>query len=305
VPIASDTVKEGDETFFVDLSNPRGGPTIGVGRATGTIVDDSVPSLGIDGPWVSEEDGSASVRVYLTAPYSQPITVYYQNSDGTATSGANADYTPSFGPLTFQPGQTELSFAVPITNDRAFESTGQTEQFNVSVSAADARIGLPTTNKAFVYQLYSDLLQRPVDPDGLAAWASALGQTLTPHQVAVAVLGSGEYLTRVITGYYNSYLLRAPDTSGMTQWLSLLPHADVEQEDLQVDMLASLEYYNHPLKGKHSNAEFVRSLYQDVLRRPADSYGLSYWTNALSSGALTRAQVAILNLTPRERVEGR
>jgi hypothetical protein len=45
-------------------------------------------------------------------------------------------------------------------------------------------------------------------------------------------------------------------------------------------------------QAKRDNANYVTGLYSEILRREPDLNGLTYWTDRLNSGALTREQVA-------------
>jgi hypothetical protein len=62
---------------------------------------------------------NALFTVTLSAPVSQPVTVRYVTSDGTALAGS--DYQGSAGTLTFAPGQTTATITVPVTGDRVAE----------------------------------------------------------------------------------------------------------------------------------------------------------------------------------------
>lgn len=87
---------------------------------------------------------NASFTVTLSAPSSQPVTVRYLTSDGTAAAGS--DYTASTGTLTFAPGQTTATIAIPVRGDRLAEAN---EAFSVrlveptNASIADA-VGVGT-----------------------------------------------------------------------------------------------------------------------------------------------------------------
>jgi hypothetical protein len=78
VPVLPDTIDEPDETFTVNLANPRGGlvgPLIIKGSGTGTIVDNDVPRP--DSPQVSVTDSSAdgfTAHVELPRPVFVPFT---------------------------------------------------------------------------------------------------------------------------------------------------------------------------------------------------------------------------------------
>jgi hypothetical protein len=60
----------------------------------------------------------AVFTVTLSAPSSQPVTVYYATADGTATAGSNNDYVPISGTLTFAPGETTMTITVVINPDK-------------------------------------------------------------------------------------------------------------------------------------------------------------------------------------------
>jgi hypothetical protein len=55
----------------------------------------------------------AVFTVSLSAPCSQPVTVYFATADGTAKAGDN-DYVPISGTLTFAPGETAMTITVVV-----------------------------------------------------------------------------------------------------------------------------------------------------------------------------------------------
>ncbi len=88
---------------------------------------------------VSEAGGSVTITVNLSASTSTTVTVNYATSDGTANAGS--DYTTASGVLTFSPGQTSQTFAVPITNDATPEVD---ETVNLTLSSpSGATLGSP------------------------------------------------------------------------------------------------------------------------------------------------------------------
>lgn len=72
----------------------------------------------------------AVVTASLAAPSSEPVTVPYATSDGTADS---TDYVPASGTVTFAPGQTEVRVPVMIKGDALDEPD---ETFFVDVDGA-------------------------------------------------------------------------------------------------------------------------------------------------------------------------
>ena len=148
VPVLDDSEEEGDETFTVRLSDV-GNATLVDPEGTGTIRDDDaddddpddgadgpsspsgLPALVIDDVTVAEDGGSAPFTVSLSRPTSGAVTVAYETSDWTATAGS--DYTATSGSLTFAPGETRKTIAVPVLADDEEEGD---EIFTVRLSDA-------------------------------------------------------------------------------------------------------------------------------------------------------------------------
>ena len=103
VQVLGDNVSEPSETFLVNF-NASGGAT-GSGQAIGNIIDDDgTPTLTIDDVTVSAGVGisQAVFTVTLSGAVSQPVTVGFATSDGSAVAGE--DYLVSSGNLQFTPG---------------------------------------------------------------------------------------------------------------------------------------------------------------------------------------------------------
>jgi ribosomal protein L35AE/L33A len=140
VPVLGDVIDEADETFTVTLSSPTNA-TLGSATGVGTIVDDDTATISINDASVTEGNtGSVNAvfNVTLSTPSSQTVTVQAQTANGTATAGS--DYTAT-GPvtLTFAPGQTSQSFAVPVLGDTIDEAD---ETFVVNLSGATGGVSI-------------------------------------------------------------------------------------------------------------------------------------------------------------------
>lgn len=81
------------------------------------------PALSLLGD-VSQPEGNGpstfSFTVTLAEATRLPVTVAYATADGTATAGS--DYTAASGKLTFAPGETSKTIAVPIIGDTVVEA---------------------------------------------------------------------------------------------------------------------------------------------------------------------------------------
>jgi hypothetical protein len=133
VPVAGDTVDEGDETLSLTLNTPVNAPILD-GTGVGTITDnDPTPSLTINDVSVTEGDTgavSATFVVTLSAVSGRVVTVNYATADGGAV--APQDYAAITGALTFSPGETSKLIAVSVSGDLADEPN---ETFQVNLSA--------------------------------------------------------------------------------------------------------------------------------------------------------------------------
>ena len=87
----------------------------------------NAPEITIDNATVTEGNTgttNATLTISLSAPSSQTVTVQYATVDGNATAAGN-DYQPTSGMLTFAPGVTSLTVAVPVVGDRLGEGYGE------------------------------------------------------------------------------------------------------------------------------------------------------------------------------------
>src|SRR6187401_772657 len=117
-------------------------------QATPGAVDAATAGLAVDGlaaapvlPTLTIADasiveGSArgatlSFTVSLSQPASEPVTVHYATSDGTATDGF--DYSGKTGRLIFAAGETSKVIRVAVTGDSAVEAS---ESLTVTLSGA-------------------------------------------------------------------------------------------------------------------------------------------------------------------------
>lgn len=141
VQILDDTLVELDETFSIELRNPvdvvPGDPLVI------TIVDNDLATVRFAAErfTASEGAGSGQLEVVLSAPSGQTVTVGYAATNGTAVAGI--DFIPVAGLLTFLPGQTTQTIAVPILDDLEDEFT-ETVLVRLT-NATNATLGLPST----------------------------------------------------------------------------------------------------------------------------------------------------------------
>jgi hypothetical protein len=118
VAILVDTLDEANESLTLTLSGAVNANVGGNSPATLSIVDDDDPPT-VDFAsatyTVGEGDGTKLIGVQLNVPSGRTVGVNYATSDDTAQAGQ--DYTTADGTLTFDPGDTLQTFAVPILED--------------------------------------------------------------------------------------------------------------------------------------------------------------------------------------------
>ncbi|MDP2246487.1 MAG: Calx-beta domain-containing protein, partial [Nitrosomonadales bacterium] len=125
VPIANDTIYEGNETFNVNL-NSATNATIADGLGIGTIIDnDAAPTISSVSAASVTEGGNLVHTVTLSNASSTPTTFAYSLSGTTATAGTDFSTTASFnngvslsgGILTVPAGVTSFTVTYATIDD--------------------------------------------------------------------------------------------------------------------------------------------------------------------------------------------
>ena len=135
ITINGDTMPEGNETFFANLSSPVG-LTIADSQGVATILDDdtpALPSISINDISITEGNSgtrAATFTLSLSAAASSPVSVSYATANGTASAGS--DYLAATGTVTLAAGVTSQSFSITINGDTAVEAD---ETFSVNLSS--------------------------------------------------------------------------------------------------------------------------------------------------------------------------
>ncbi|HZG08887.1 MAG TPA: Calx-beta domain-containing protein [Allosphingosinicella sp.] len=133
VTVNGDQVREGNETFFVNVTNIAGAAA-GDTQGQGTILDDDTPALSIAD--VSQAEGNAGATVFsfvVTLDRPAPaggVTFDIATQDSSAAAGS--DYIArSLTAVTIPEGATSYTFDVTVNGDTAVESD---ETFLVNIS---------------------------------------------------------------------------------------------------------------------------------------------------------------------------
>src|SRR5438094_1861024 len=106
----------------------------------------------------------------------------------------------------------------------------------INVNAGDA-------NHRYVAQLYLDLLQRTVDPSGLAFWGGLLDAgTLTRTQVVQGIENSQEFRIVEVNTAFQTLLKRSADAAGLNAFVPFLTNGGTVPQ-LEAVLLGSSEYF--------------------------------------------------------------
>lgn len=176
VAITGDTLNEADENFFINVSGVSNA-TVGDSQALITITnDDALPSLSVGDVSLTEGNSgttSAVFTVTLSPVSGQAVSVNYATADNTATQPA--DYGNTFGTLTFAPGTTTQTIAVPVVGETAPEAN---ETYFVNLSGAT---NATIADAQGIGTITNDDVPVTVNPATLpnGAVAAAYSQTIT------------------------------------------------------------------------------------------------------------------------------
>lgn len=161
---------------------------------------------------------------------------------------------------------------------------------------------VPQANGAYVTWLYTHILGRAADADGLAHWTSALGSAdISRAQLALALVDSGEKLqadasnqlafgatdVAVLIRMYHALHDRAPDLDGLNFWIDR-SEAGLSLADIADGFIAGTE-----TTAGLDDAAFIGQLYRTALEREATATELADWSGLLAQGYVDRGDVLL------------
>ncbi len=152
---------------------------------------------------------------------------------------------------------------------------------------------LVASSETFVRQQYLDFLDRDPESAGLSGWVNALDAGLPRASLIERFMDSGEFFFKgkFIAQIYLGLLTRDADFSGFRGWLEVLL-TGVSHEQIVEWFLDSAEFTNR-FGSSLTNSQFIERMYNNVLLRSTAPGELNFWVEQLTTGQLTRAQVAL------------
>jgi hypothetical protein len=139
--------------------------------------------------------------------------------------------------------------------------------------------------------VYPALLGRPLDTPGLQFWGKVLETGGTYEQVKAGIFGSQEYFNRVgdtfpnfLNGVFQSQLGRAPTVAEVATYTTLFGQTGGDRTAVAQQILNSDAAHQVALNG----------VYQEILTRPLDPTGSTFWVNAIRGGTIDTALAGVV-----------
>ncbi|MCR9125855.1 MAG: DUF4214 domain-containing protein [Rhodobacteraceae bacterium] len=275
-------------------------------------------ALGIWSPLVERAEAGATLQGTV---YDETLIGDHSGQRFEATQGDDSIFAGGFAAAHAMPQALEVyalyGAAFGRTPDAAGFQDWTLRMFTGSHDVHDVAAGFTgsaefraryseTDAFGFVDQLYLNVLNRPADAGGRAAWGEAIGNGMSFANALLGFAQSAEYTARIATEatdftlqqnpqwkagdvfrLYQATLDRLPDVAGFLGWS---------------DSLASGTPYLRAVEGFVLSPEFtqtygaledgalVAQLYRNVLNREGEEAGIAGWVAALNDG-LSRAEL--------------
>ena len=122
----NDTIREGSETFQINLISARG-QTLGQRSLSTTLLDDDSYTAALTGPGRVAANASMTYTLQLSAPATRNETFFITTEDRSATAGSDFAAVRNM-PISFVPGQRSQQFRITTAagsaaSDRSFAIT--------------------------------------------------------------------------------------------------------------------------------------------------------------------------------------
>jgi hypothetical protein len=261
-------------------TNGDGHPDIFLGTSNGAPA----------GVTLSEFDGVTGTLIF-TFPGPNPTTPVYPMFNAVAVGhfGGNATYQMAVSFNNFANGQLLSPSFLDIFNMGTSTVAPPWGQYRGEASGeAVARSSAFST--AFITNLYQGALGRtPSSAELNNTWLPLFTTAPSLEPLIQDIVGSTEARSDRIKGWYQTYLNRPPEPTGLTTWLNYLAAGNT-WATAQANIAGSLEAF-HDAGG--TNTAWVTYLYQKILGRNPSQSELNLWVPPLNAGQITRPQVVL------------
>ena len=231
VSTIDDSVVEGTESLFVNLSNATNGVTIADGQGEGIINDNDNASISINNV-VIDEGGVATFTVTLDNEVSGGFSVSFSTASNTAVAGA--DFVANSGTLNFIGTAAETqTITVNTIDDSTVESS---ESFYVDLS--NASNGVTIADAQGVANITdNDTASIAIGDTGVTEGNSAVLSVILTGEVSggfsVNFSTQGNSATQAVDFLFNSGVLNFTGTAGEVQTITITTNDDSVVENTE------------------------------------------------------------------------
>ena len=178
----------------------------------------------------------------------------------------------------------------------------------------------------FVKRLYSNILNREADEDGLNFWTNDLmNKNQTGRDIVFKFLRSPEFVAKnydneeYLKILYTVFFDREPDADGLKYWKELLDAKTITKDQVAEGFVNSPEWADtcssYGIKSGSkvtSSAEadptelidsFVERMYEKVLGRSSDEDGKKFWAKDLAAKRITGEKLGVAFFTSKEMTD--
>ena len=250
-------------TFTTELWNS--GQRAGGSDNLGTVVKFAVPTVANGEVFVGTTNSLVGYGVTTTLPGNlSALANVVTHSAEYAVDTVTAAYEHLLGRAPDTVGLSEWTIALQQgMSDERMEAG--------FVSSPEYLANHGGVGRPWLVGLYQDILGRTASGAELNSWIAALASGASTGDVAYDFTASVEREGLTVASNYLTFLGRAATQSEINAWTNALV-GGMNKEVVSALFLGSAEYYFSPQRGNANNADWVRSLYHDVLQRaPLDS----------------------------------
>jgi sugar lactone lactonase YvrE len=185
------------------------------------------------------------------------------------------------------PGATNGTYAISsaqLTDTGTYIAVAT--NYSGSVTSHTATLTVVSTPNPLLLPLYRMILMREITVGEVQSDDAMLADGMTLPQLYEQLLTTSEYQKRRIESVIRLYyagLARPPDFDGLMGWSSVLRSGQATLAQVAQAFVGSAEFQGR--YGSLDDTQFIRQLYQNILRRQADSAGLTYWLGQIAEGA--------------------
>jgi hypothetical protein len=134
-------------------------------------------------------------------------------------------------------------------------------------------------HERFVRALSVDFLDRPATDDEVDRHAGALSRGESRASVVAAYAESDEWVSALVTDYYESTLARQPDADGLRYWIDRIA-GGMTPAEVAANFYGSAEYF----AASGDSEAWVTDLYREIVLREPDAAGLDHWSGQADYG---------------------